>query len=231
MAMKAQPPLVAKAPSPLPERAITASLTAEIMRDLDTGQHTLVAYSGGNASDISEITPAQLLARVSAERARLDAIERLAIEYADAANTTSDEPHTWSFTHSGSGASVPVTCMPGCTMNHSLDTETPSHPVDVYCWTDPVATATLPLDNTGSPEEYNVLSTRIEVDPFAPDMARRQPFAVVEFIDEHYIGGLDPDALAAVIRTVSNQLTAMRQAHTRLVQIRGQYLQRTEAQA
>ena len=126
----------------LPEQAISASLTAEIMHDLDNGQPTLVTHSGGNLGDITESTPAQTLAAVAVQRARLDAIERLAIEYGGATNRAPAEPRTWSFTHSVSGESVPVTCMPGCTINHKHDADTPSHPVDVFCWTDPVATAT-----------------------------------------------------------------------------------------
>ncbi|MEU5707909.1 DUF6907 domain-containing protein [Streptomyces flaveolus] len=224
-------PSTSTAPSTLPEQAITASLTAEIMHDLDNGQPTLVAHSGGNLGDIAEATPAQVLAKVAVQRARLDAIERLAIEYGGATSPADAEPRTWAFTHSQTGETVPVTCMQGCTINHRHDSETPSHPVDVFCWTDPFGTATLPLDTTGTPEDYTVLSTRIEVDPFATDHSRRLPFAIVEFIDEHYISGLDPDGLAAVIRTVSNQLAAMRQAHADLIRIRSEYMQRTEPQA
>ncbi|MEU1008164.1 hypothetical protein [Streptomyces sp. NPDC005890] len=221
----------ATAPSTLPEQAISASLTAEIMHDLDNGQPTLVAHSGGNAFDLDEVSPTQLLAKVAVQRARLDAIERLAIEYGGASSPISAEPRTWTFTHSQTGETVPVTCMPGCTINHQHDVDSPSHPVDIFCWTNPVATATLPLDTNGTPEDYAVLSTRIEVDPFATDMARRLPFAIVEFIDEHYISGLDPDGLAAVIRTVSNQLAAMRQAHAELIRIRAEYIRRSETQA
>jgi hypothetical protein len=70
------------ASSTLPEQAITASLTAEIMNDLDDGRPTLVAYTEGNAGDIQEVTPAQLLAKVAELRAHADRIEALANEYA-----------------------------------------------------------------------------------------------------------------------------------------------------
>ncbi|MGW0372431.1 hypothetical protein ACWDZW_26785 [Streptomyces coeruleorubidus] len=70
------------APSTLPEQSITASLTAEIMNDLDDGRPTLVAYAEGNAGDIQEVTPAQLVAKVAELRAHADRIEALANEYA-----------------------------------------------------------------------------------------------------------------------------------------------------
>jgi hypothetical protein len=70
------------ASSSLAEQAITASLTAEIMNDLDDGRPTLVAYTEGNAGDIQEVTPAQLLAKVAELRAHADRIEALANEYA-----------------------------------------------------------------------------------------------------------------------------------------------------
>ncbi|MFE5189217.1 hypothetical protein [Streptomyces sp. NPDC056628] len=78
--MKAQPSATAKAPSPASEQSITASLTAEIMRDLDDGRPTLVAYTEGNAGDLREVSPARLRGMVAAARAQLDEIERLADE-------------------------------------------------------------------------------------------------------------------------------------------------------
>ncbi|MEV0183847.1 hypothetical protein AB0I54_31865 [Streptomyces sp. NPDC050625] len=80
----AQPSAVATAPSTLTEQSITASLTAEIMTDLDNGQPTLVASTQGNQGDVQVVTPAQLLAKVNQARAQLDRIEALANEYAAA---------------------------------------------------------------------------------------------------------------------------------------------------
>ncbi|MEU9894272.1 hypothetical protein ACIBCS_27965 [Streptomyces phaeochromogenes] len=74
--------MTATAPSTLPERSITASLTAEIMHDLDDGRPTLVASTQGNQGDLQEVTPSQLLAKVTEVRARLDQIEDLARQYA-----------------------------------------------------------------------------------------------------------------------------------------------------
>ncbi|MEV7240422.1 hypothetical protein AB0N92_04050 [Streptomyces sp. NPDC093248] len=68
----------ATAPSTLPEQAITASLTAEIMHDPDDGQVTLVASSQGNQGDLQVVTVDQMLARVTEARTQLDQIEHLA---------------------------------------------------------------------------------------------------------------------------------------------------------
>jgi hypothetical protein len=82
MAMKAQPSATAKAPSTPAEQCITTILHAEIMRDLDTGQPTLLASTEANLGDLAEVTPAQLLAKVNQLRADADRIEQLAAEYA-----------------------------------------------------------------------------------------------------------------------------------------------------
>jgi len=71
-------PTTTKTSSTLLDQSITASLTAEIMTDLDTGQPTLVASTQGNLSDLQEVVPARLLRMVAEARAKLDAIERLA---------------------------------------------------------------------------------------------------------------------------------------------------------
>ncbi|MET7944162.1 hypothetical protein [Streptomyces sp. NPDC005302] len=45
------------------------------------------------------------------------------------------------------------------------------------------------------PEEYQVLSAVIKVEPASPQIAERLPFAVVELVDDHFIEDLDPDGL------------------------------------
>lgn len=211
--------------STLPEQTITASLTAEIMHDLDDGRPTLVASTQGNQADLQEVTPAELLAKVAEHRAALDRIELLASEYEAATARVTDEPAAWTFTHCHTGEQVAVTCMPGCTINHKNDIDTPTHPVDVFCWNqgDDVNDVTLPIDTTGTPEEYRVLNAFVEVDPFSTALGRRMPFAVVEVVDEHWISGLDPDGLATVINTVAGRLTAMRRTHAQLVHLRAAY--------
>jgi hypothetical protein len=68
--------------STLPEQAITASLTAEVMNDLDDGLPTLVASTEGNQGDLGEVSPSTLMCRVREARAKLDEIEQLARDYA-----------------------------------------------------------------------------------------------------------------------------------------------------
>ncbi|WP_193514882.1 hypothetical protein [Streptomyces griseoloalbus] len=76
-------PTTATAPSTLPEQGITASLTVEVMADLDDGQLTLVAATQGNQGDLQVVTPAQALAKVTSLREKADRIEALISEYAE----------------------------------------------------------------------------------------------------------------------------------------------------
>lgn len=140
---------------------------------------------------------------------------------------TAIRPHTVTFTSSITGLPVTFTGLPGCTASHKLDSETPTDPAEVFCWTqnDPDA-VTLPIDNTGRPEEYRVLNTYIEVDPYSPRLARRLPYAVVEVVDEHYIADLTPDALASVIGVLAGRLHEMRRVHAELVRVRADYTAR-----
>jgi predicted GIY-YIG superfamily endonuclease len=136
------------------------------------------------------------------------------------------DQRTWTFTNRVTGEPVTVTCMPGCAISHEGDIETPTNPVDIFCWTAADGDVTLPIDTNGKPEDYGILTTRIEVEPFSPDIARRLPHAVVEVIDEHYIAGLDPDGLMSVIGMLARRLEAMLQTHAELVRIRAEYTER-----
>ncbi|MDX3555319.1 hypothetical protein PV729_26730 [Streptomyces europaeiscabiei] len=76
-------PLSTTAPaSTLPDRAITASLTVEIMHDLDNGRPTLLISRDSNQGDLCEVTPFEAIAEASKLRADADRIEELAREYA-----------------------------------------------------------------------------------------------------------------------------------------------------
>ncbi|MFB7739601.1 hypothetical protein ACFC08_35680 [Streptomyces sp. NPDC056112] len=77
-----QLPTTTTASSTIPEQAITASLTAEVMTDLDDGQPMLVASTQPGLGDLQVVTPTQLLAKVAEQRQQLDRIEALANEYA-----------------------------------------------------------------------------------------------------------------------------------------------------
>lgn len=145
---------------------------------------------------------------------------------ASKAMPTPSDQRTWTFTSSVTGQPVTVACMPGCKLNHQLDVATPTHPTDVYCWTVADGDLTLPIDTTGTPEDYGVLTTRIEVDPFSADITRRLPHAVIEVIDDHYIAGLDPDGLMSVIGALAGRLEAMLQTHAELVRVRAEYTER-----
>ena len=83
MAIQAQPEAPTASPAPR-EQSITASLTAEIMHDLDDGRPTLVAYTNGDAGDLREVAATALVAKVQEARAQLDRIEELANQYAAA---------------------------------------------------------------------------------------------------------------------------------------------------
>ncbi len=67
----------------MPDQAISASLTVEIMADLDNGQPTLVASTQGNQGDLQVVTVAQALAKVTELREQADRIEALVNEYAE----------------------------------------------------------------------------------------------------------------------------------------------------
>ncbi|MFG3110565.1 hypothetical protein [Streptomyces tendae] len=76
-------PTTSTARSTLPEQCIVASLTAEVMLDLDDGQPNLLASTLGNQTDLQVISPRALLQMVNRQRAQLDQIEALAQEYAE----------------------------------------------------------------------------------------------------------------------------------------------------
>lgn len=78
---KVQPATSTK-PSPLPEQCIVASLTAEVMADLDDGQLTLLSSTFVGLADLQVISPDALLDKVALQRRQLDQIEALAQEYA-----------------------------------------------------------------------------------------------------------------------------------------------------
>jgi len=138
-----------------------------------------------------------------------------------------DTPRTWTFTDKETGQPRNVVCLPGCTISHVADIETPSYPVDVFCWNQSDrAAVTLPIDTSGEPEEYRVLNAFIEANPFSAEISRRLPFAVIEVIDEHWITPLDPDGLQTVINLLAGQVEQLRRVHTELVRLRREHMAR-----
>ncbi|MFJ7154636.1 DUF6907 domain-containing protein [Streptomyces sp. NPDC101118] len=128
---------------------------------------------------------------------------------------------TWSFLDSTTGNMRQVTCLSGCTVDHSRDIETPTHPEDVWCCT-ASSDVTLPINESGEIEEFRVLSAFIRQEPFSRNMHERVPHAQVEIVDDHFMESLDPDGLATVILTLEGQLAKFRAVHAQLVELREQ---------
>lgn len=143
----------------------------------------------------------------------------------DQSDRSAGEPRTWTFINRHTGEPVTVTCMRGCTINHSHVIETPSFPEDIFCWTTR-EDVTLPVNTGGAPEEFRILGTVLKVEPFSPILAQRLPYAVVEMVDDHFVEALDPDCLATVINTLAERLQTMRETHARLVTVRAEYRNR-----
>lgn len=139
--------------------------------------------------------------------------------------TSVAEPRTWTFINRRTGEPVTYTCMTGCALDHSHEVGRAVFPEDIWCWfwgQD----LTLPVNENGSPEEFRVLSTVVKVEPWAPTIAHRLPFAVVELVDDHFVEGLDPDGLETLINTLAGRLDQMRDAHRQLVEVRAEYMGR-----
>ncbi|MEU0815201.1 DUF6907 domain-containing protein [Streptomyces mirabilis] len=141
---------------------------------------------------------------------------------------------TFTFTSAVTGEKVTATCLPGCTVDHEADSNTPEHPHDIYC-NIPGTAGELPLYgplcDTGSPEDFRFLSWQIESRPFSARPAERLPFVAIEAIDDHYIEYLDPDTLEMVITRLQKQVDSLREAHAQLVNVRTAYLNPLEAAA
>lgn len=138
-------------------------------------------------------------------------------------------PRTWAFIDRRTGEAITYTCMDGCTLDHSHEIGRSVFREDVWCWFWDNS-LTLPVNENGTPEEFNVLSTVIKVEPWAPEIAHRLPFAVIELVDDHFIDGLDPDGLETVISTLAGRLDQMRETHRRLIEVRSEYRERVCSQ-
>jgi hypothetical protein len=66
---------------PPAERALSLTLDAEVMTDLDTGALSLVASTDPQLSDLAEVSAARLRELIAAARTGLVAFERLADEH------------------------------------------------------------------------------------------------------------------------------------------------------
>ncbi|MEF9903705.1 DUF6907 domain-containing protein [Streptomyces sp. P9-A2] len=209
------------------DQSSTTIFHVETMTDLDTGQPTLVSSTQGNHGDLQVVTADQVLNEAGKAHKKIDDAVRLALQFQAATTPTPPAPTTWTFTDRDTGAHRTVTCIAGCTTDHQHSIDNPVFSEDVYCWnTDSSEPRTLPVNETGTPEDLYVLSTVIACEPFSDKPARRIPHARVEILEDHFIEDLDPDGLQAVIGTVEQRLTAMRQRHAELIRIRNEHLGR-----
>ncbi|MFM9796551.1 DUF6907 domain-containing protein [Streptomyces turgidiscabies] len=146
--------------------------------------------------------------------------------------TSSAPSRTFTVTAKDTREELSFVCMPGCIIDHQrIDCDRPTALDEVCCWSDTNGDVELPIDGSGTPVDKRVLCARIEVVPFATSMAGRLPHVFVEVVEDHYIEGLDPDALGVLIATLSERLTALRRTHSDLVRIRAEHIERVRIEA
>lgn len=141
------------------------------------------------------------------------------------------EPMTWTFTNADTGKPVTVTCMRGCTTDHTADMATPTSPDDISCYTDGPE-ITLPVVGTedtsrNGGRDFTVLGFRMSVMPLSSTIAERLPHLNIEVFEDLWLEGLDPDALATVIRQLGDQVARLRVAHAQLCDVRDEYRRRS----
>ncbi|MFD5874049.1 DUF6907 domain-containing protein [Streptomyces sp. NPDC060322] len=133
-----------------------------------------------------------------------------------------DESRTWIITSRATGREMSFTCLPGCDIDHNADVSKPVNPDDIWCQT-PRTDVFLPINENGNPEEFRVLGITLNVRPWDASMAQRLPHASIEVIDDCWIEGLDPDALAQVIDTLADRVNVLRESHAQLVKLRADF--------
>ncbi|MFD3656998.1 DUF6907 domain-containing protein [Streptomyces sp. NPDC058620] len=132
------------------------------------------------------------------------------------------ESRSWTFTNRDTGQPVSFTCMTGCAFDHAGEARKHIDPSDIWCQTERTD-VTLPINENGTPEEFRILGITLNVRPWDEAMAQRLPHASVEVIDDCWIEGLDPDALALVIDTLADRVNVLRDSHAQLVKLRADY--------
>ncbi|GGV13856.1 DUF6907 domain-containing protein [Streptomyces spectabilis] len=141
-------------------------------------------------------------------------------------------PRTWEFTDVDTGQTRTITCTPWCNISHASDIAHPCLPSEISCISyDRANTAALPVACGHDAEDVYVMSALIEVDHFDPDPARRAPHAIVEIVQDHFTGALDPDGLQALIGLFEQRVAALRIRHAELVTARAEHQPQKEAQA
>ncbi|MBP2581653.1 hypothetical protein J3A78_002131 [Streptomyces sp. PvR006] len=131
-------------------------------------------------------------------------------------------PRSWTFADRETGQEMTFTCMPGCVDRHDDVAAGQAVAEDVWCHraTDDV---TLPINDSGNPEELSVLRVTLNVDPFDRRLAQRLPHIDLEVMSDAWIEGLDADGFATVINTLQGRLDEMRAMHAELISVRAAY--------
>ncbi|MGW6008638.1 DUF6907 domain-containing protein [Streptomyces sp. NPDC055210] len=134
-------------------------------------------------------------------------------------------PRTYTFTNRANGEDLSFTCMPGCLVHHDiLLRDQKVNAVEVVCQASDNGLVALPVDGNGKPEDADILSAHIRVAPFSGSFAERLPHVVLEVVGDHFMDGLDPDALSIVIGVYAERLEALRNTHAELVRVRADYI-------
>ncbi|MFF1321474.1 DUF6907 domain-containing protein [Streptomyces chartreusis] len=208
------------------EQSITASLTVEVMHDLDDGTPTLVASTEGNQGDLQVVTVDQVRAMIAEQRAHLNRQEQLALAYdAATSNAPTGEPRQWTVADRLTGMPLKGTCLPGCHGLHFELNAGIADADDIQCVNFDQANSTeLPIA-TGSAEDQDwaTLSIQIQSNPVHPDEAKRIPLAAIEVTEDHFIEDLDPNALAVVIDKLDQRVAAMRIRHAEFTRIHNEH--------
>ncbi|MFH9473708.1 DUF6907 domain-containing protein [Streptomyces anulatus] len=110
-----------------------------------------------------------------------------------------------------------ATCMRGCEIDHGLDASAPADPDDVWCQVES-DDVHVPINANGTPESMRVLSSALNVLPFADSMALRMPHVSVEVVQDEWIEGP-----ATLISTPNERVERLRRAHARLEFARAEY--------
>ncbi|MFF1413358.1 DUF6907 domain-containing protein [Streptomyces sp. NPDC058289] len=139
-----------------------------------------------------------------------------------ATRETIPAPRTWSFLDRTTSKLQEVTCLQGCTVDHTQDRETPQHPEDIWCATTSTDVYLPVTEGANKVEEFRVLGAFIRQEPFSRHLHERVPHAQVEIVDDHWMESLDPDGLATVILTLEAQLAKFRDVHAQLTELREQ---------
>ncbi|GAA2796444.1 DUF6907 domain-containing protein [Streptomyces showdoensis] len=131
-------------------------------------------------------------------------------------------PRTWTFTDTATGERKTFTCMPGCIDSHDEVRDGETLAEDIWCYRQS-SDVTLPINDSGRPEELSVLRAMMNVDPFDRRIAHRLPHIDLEVMDGAWIEGLDPDGFATVISTLQGRVDELRAMHAELVAVRAAY--------